>query len=102
MKNKFAALFSPVITFLKSAIKRLSAQDGKPGLSEEDIAKTVEKVVMLAQDGTAKAVKAQQLAHYIRVEFFGKLPTPGGAWDWIPWALGWAAVLIAKRSGLVG
>lgn len=51
---KLSALFSPVVTFLKTAIQRLSQVDGKPGLTFGDIEALVQKAAALAHDGTNK------------------------------------------------
>ncbi len=91
---------SPVVSFLQAAIQRLSMQDNKPGLSPGDIEALVLKASDFSKEGTSKAVKAQQLAQVIRNRYSNLLP--GNAnWHWVPEAIGWAVVLIGKRTGKV-
>lgn len=92
--------FSPVVSFLTGAVVKLSKVDGKAGLSPDDFRIVVAKAKELASDTTNKAVKAQQLAAYIRRAFGVHLPNAEN-WGWVPDVIGWAAVQIAKRLKLI-
>jgi outer membrane biogenesis lipoprotein LolB len=97
---KLNPFFSPIAAAIRLAALRLSMADGKPGLSEGDFAVLISRAAALAKDNTDKSYKAQALAAYIRNAFGGKLPA-ADRWSWVPGALGWAAVLVGRRLGLL-
>lgn len=97
---KFSSLFSPVAAAFRAAALRLSMADGVPGLTLSDFQRVMERAAVLAKDNTDKAYKAQALAAWIRAIYGAKLP-PADKWGWIPGALGWAAVLVGRRLGVI-
>ena len=97
---KFSFSFTPVVSAIRAAALRLSMADGVPGLTVADFEAVVQRAALLSQDKTNKSYKAQALAAWIRQVFGAKLPA-SDKWDWVPGALGWAAVIVGRRLGVV-
>jgi len=97
---KFNSFFSPIAAAIRAAALRLSMADGVPGLTLSDFEAVMNRAAVLSKDNTDKAYKAQALAAWIRTIFGGKLP-PADKWGWVPGALGWAAVMVGRRLGMI-
>ena len=93
-------LLSPIVSALIAAGVRLSQVDGKPGLSADDFRMAVAQARNLATTSLPPEVKAVRLAQWIRAAFFEKI-TNHPAWDWVPLALGWLAVVVGRRLKLI-
>ncbi len=91
-----SSIFSPIAAFLKSSFLRLSALDGKPGLSESDF-----EMVLLWVRSAATASnstnqgKASMVSNLMTDRFGDKVPS------WLIEVLVWLAYSYAKRKGIV-
>lgn len=97
---KFNSFFSPIAAAIRAAALRLSMADGVPGLTLSDFQAVMNRAAVLAKADTDKAHKAQALTAWIRTIFGSKLP-PSDKWGWVPGALGWAAVIVGRRLGVI-
>lgn len=91
-----SSIFSPIAAFLKSSFLRLSALDGKPGLSTEDF-----EIVLLWVRSASSAsnlnnqARAKVVKDLVTDRFGDKVPS------WIVEVLVWLAYSYAKRKGFL-
>lgn len=90
-----SALFSPVASFLQASFLRLSALDGKAGLTLADFQVVLGWVTRASDTLTDNAGKAAMVKDLITSNFGSKVPS------WLIDVLVWIAYAYAKRKGLV-
>lgn len=94
-----STLFSPIVTFIKSAALKLSALDGKPGLSSGDFEVIVHWVQEQEYENQDKGpAKHAVVVDLVKASMGTKLPAQYG---WVVDVIVWAAYHYAQRKGVI-
>lgn len=97
---KFSTFFNPIAGAFRAAVLKLSSVDGQPGLTMADFTFVLNKVKDLNVTTLTNDMRAKMLAEWIRTTFGNQLPQ-AAKWSWVPSVIGWVAVQVAKRVGLI-